>query len=77
MNSSLGCCEAVNLSLLHKSYAQHPPRTFGALASVPRLAGLPKTVEQDDGVFMERDRPPVSFDLTDLGPHNARLSGLC
>jgi hypothetical protein len=49
---------------------------FGTLASVTRLAGLMETIEQDDSVFMELDRSPVSFDLADLGSPSARLGTL-
>jgi hypothetical protein len=49
---------------------------FGTLASVTRLAGLMETIEQDDSVFVELDRSPVSFDLADLGSPSARPSSL-
>jgi hypothetical protein len=49
---------------------------LGTLASVTRLAGLMETIEQDDSVFMELDRSPVSFDLADFGSHSARLGTL-
>jgi hypothetical protein len=33
-------------------------------------------IEQDDGIFMELDGSPVSFNLTGFGLHSARLSAL-
>jgi hypothetical protein len=39
-------------------------------------AGLMETIEQDDNVFMELDRSPVSFDLAVFGSPGAHLSTL-
>jgi hypothetical protein len=49
---------------------------FGTLASIAGPAGLMETIEQDDSVFMELDRSPVSFDLAVFGSPSAHLSSL-
>jgi hypothetical protein len=90
----IGTEEAVNLppsasACSTKAWRSISPCTFGTLASVAGLAGLVETVEQDNGIFMERDCASVSFNLTDfgagcapvsvdlaeLGSQNAHLSG--
>jgi hypothetical protein len=66
-------CELAPAGLLRYSQAQQLSRMFCTLESVSGFVGLMKAVEQGGGVFMHRDRPPVSFNLAHLSPRRASL----